>query len=106
MDFNDPVSIKIYGDKDTFLYSVKLSMPDWAGGWYERGESIKTYLYESTKERYEYLVRHEATHMMLTAATNDNASYWMQEGFATTLPGYVTAGKLEINRVDTVKGSV
>lgn len=103
MSFEDPISIKIYDDKDVFSYSIKLSMPDWVGGWYERGESIKTYLYDTTRERYEYLVRHEATHMMLSAATNDNASYWMQEGFATTLPGYVTDGKLAINRIETVK---
>ena len=86
-----------------FLYNIKLSMPDWAGGWYERGESIKTYLYDTTQEYYEYLARHEATHMMLSAATNDNASYWMQEGFATTMPNYVVTGALEINRIETLR---
>ena len=77
-------------------------MPDWAGGWYELGESIKTYRYDASVGRYEYLVRHEATHMLLAHVTGDNAPYWMQEGFATTMPDYVTAGKLAINRYDTV----
>ena len=103
MEYISSVSIKIYEDKNTFLYNTKLSMPDWAGGWYESGESIKTYLYETTPETYEYLVRHEATHMLLAAATNDNAAYWMQEGFATTMPEYVTMGKLVINRKSTIK---
>ena len=103
MSFRDPISIKIYGDKKVFLYNIKLSMPDWAGGWYERGESIKTYLYDTTQDYYEYLARHEATHMMLSAVTCDNASYWMQEGFATTMPVYVTTGALEINRIDTLR---
>jgi hypothetical protein len=105
-DFSDPISIKIYEQKDDFLYSIKLSLPDWAGGWYESGESIKTYLYDASPGRYEYLMRHEATHMMLSAVTNDNASYWMQEGFATTLPALVAEGKLEINRGSVVKEAI
>ena len=103
MDFSDTISIKVYGSKEVFLYSAKLSMPDWVGGWYERGESIKTYLYDAPVERYQYLMRHEATHMMLADATNDNAAYWMQEGFATTMPEYATKGKLAINRESIVK---
>ena len=103
MDFSDIISIKIYGSKEVFLYSAKLSMPDWVGGWYERGESIKTYLYDTSLERYQYLMRHEATHMMLADATNDNAAYWMQEGFATTMPQYVDTGALAINRESTVR---
>ena len=88
-NYKDPVSIKIYGEKKVFLYSVKLSMPDWAGGWYELGESIKTYSFDASLSRYENLVRHEATHMLLADVTGDNAPYWMQEGFATTMPDYV-----------------
>lgn len=98
-----PISVKIYGDKNTFLYNTKLSMPDWAGGWYESGESIKTYIYDTSQETYEYMMRHEATHMLLAHTTNDNASYWMQEGFATTMPEYVLSGQLLINRKDVVK---
>ncbi len=103
MDFHDTISIKVYGSKKVFLYSAKLSMPSWVGGWYERGESIKTYLYDASLERYQYLMRHEATHMMLAYTTNDNAAYWMQEGFATTMPEYAAAGKLAINRENIVK---
>jgi hypothetical protein len=103
MYFSDTISIKVYDSKEVFLYSAKLSMPGWVGGWYERGESIKTYLYDTSLERYQYLMRHEATHMMLADATNDNAAYWMQEGFATTMPGYAATGKLAINRESTVR---
>ncbi len=106
MNFDEPISLKIYADKYVFLYSIKLSMPDWAGGWYERGESIKTYIYDTSQERYEYMVRHESTHMMLAAATNDNAAYWMQEGFATIMPDYIAKGKLAINRSDVLKEAI
>ncbi len=102
-DFSQSISIKIYDDKDVFLNSIKLSLPDWAGGWYENGESIKTYIYDAAPGRYEYLMRHEATHMMLSYATNDNAAYWMQEGFATTLPTFIADGRLEINRKDVLE---
>lgn len=81
-----PVAVKIYEDRNVFLNSVKLSLPNWAGGWYEAKESIKFYIRSRAPKDYYHLMRHETTHMMLADVTNDNASYWLQEGFATTMP--------------------
>lgn len=86
MHISTPVSVKIYEDRNVFLNSVKLTLPNWAGGWYESKESIKFYIRSKAPEDYYHLMRHETTHMMLADITNDNASYWLQEGFATTMP--------------------
>jgi hypothetical protein len=92
------MSIKIYDEKNVFLNSVKLTLPNWAGGWYEANESIKFYSYSKNPEDYYNLMRHETTHMMLADVTNDNASYWLQEGFATTMPNVLTNNELFIDK--------
>jgi hypothetical protein len=80
----DGFELKLYRDPELFRQSVKFSLPKWAGGWNEYGESIKWI----GKEGYDSLVYHsglvhETTHQMLGEMTNDNAAYWMHEGLAT-----------------------
>lgn len=83
-----PVTLKLYGDKDWFRQSVKLSLPAWAAGWHEDGESIKLladgrgFLRDEVKRFYHSAVIHEMVHQMLAELTNDNAAYWLHEGLA------------------------
>jgi len=83
-----PVAVKLYGKKDWFLQSVKWSLPDWAGGWNEYGESIKLLVEANAdisdryKTYYHSAIIHEMVHKMLGELTNDNAAYWLQEGLA------------------------
>ncbi len=83
-----PVTLKLYGKKGWFLQSVKWSLPDWAGGWNEYGESIKLLvdehigISEAAKRFYHSAIIHEMVHKMLGELTHDNAAYWLHEGLA------------------------
>ncbi|MHB9146603.1 MAG: peptidase MA family metallohydrolase [Symbiobacteriia bacterium] len=75
------VVIKLYPEREPFLYSIKPSLPGWVAGWTEAGESIKYWVMQDAPSSEGLL--HETTHHMLSELTNDNASYWLQEGLAT-----------------------
>jgi hypothetical protein len=78
------LELKLYKDLELFRQSVKLSLPEWAVGWNEYGESIK-FIGDTSydKNLFSAGLQHEATHQMLGEMTNDNAAYWMHEGLAT-----------------------
>ncbi|MDN3018884.1 M1 family aminopeptidase [Paenibacillus sp. BSR1-1] len=83
-----PISIKIYPSSDEASATVP-----WIGlsGWNEIGESLKI-----TSDRSENIFRflaHELTHKMVGDLTNDNATVYIQEGFATYLQNTVVRDK-------------
>lgn len=92
-----PLVLKLYGDKDWFRQSVKLSLPAWVAGWYEEGESIKLLVddrniwREDGRRFYHSAVIHEMVHQMLAELTNDNAAYWLHEGLAEHLAALLDA---------------
>jgi hypothetical protein len=79
------VSVKLYADQQVFLQSVKLDLPAWVGGWQEYGEAIKTLAgaYPVDTGDFRSMLNHESTHRMVSELSNDNASYWIQEGLAS-----------------------
>ncbi len=86
LDFvpQDFISVKQYADQQVFLQSVKLDLPDWVAGWQEYGEAIKTRAGAFPVETGDFwrMLNHETTHLMVSELSNDNASYWIQEGLA------------------------
>ena len=78
------VRIRLYDDREVFLQSVKLDLPEWVGGWNEYGEAIKTFAgsYGSDQSDYRVMLCHETTHRLVSELSNDNAAYWLQEGLA------------------------
>lgn len=80
------IVIKLYTQKDLFLYDIKPSLPTWVGGWDEANESIKFRISDHTKFVPAGGLLHESTHQMLFALSNNNASYWLQEGLASWVP--------------------
>ena len=83
----EPITIKIYGDLEVFLQSVKFDLPEWTGGWHEYKESIKIYnpdnfLFAMTDSDYREMLSHESAHRMVSELSADNAAYWLQEGIA------------------------
>ncbi len=93
LDFtpNGFISIKLFDDQQVFLQSVKLDLPEWVGGWHEYGESIKTFTgaYGSNAANYKHMLNHESSHRMVSELSNDNASYWLQEGLAGVFEGWL-----------------
>ena len=89
-----PVEVKIYHKPEWFRQSVKLSLPKWAGGWHEAGESIK--LIGARGYTDQQLTTsgfvHEVTHMMVSDLTGDNAAYWLQEGAAEYYQSHLLPG--------------
>jgi hypothetical protein len=90
-----PVSIKVYPSRQ----EVSATVP-WIAlsGWNEFHESIKI-TSELTSEIFRFLA-HELTHKMLSDLTHDNASLYIQEGFATFLEASVKrdqAGKISFD---------
>lgn len=80
-----PIQIKLYHRKETFRQSVKLSLPNWAVGWNERGQAIKFVGNErsdGSDDTFAAGIVHEITHRVISDMSHDNASYWMQEGVA------------------------
>lgn len=82
--------IKLYHLPEVFRASVKLSLPTWAAGWHEHKESIKL-IGDLNQSFIENAVIHELTHQMVSDLTNDNASYWLQEGAAMTFEGILSS---------------
>lgn len=79
-----PITIKIYSSPE----AVSATVP-WIslGGWNEMGESVKITTAQS-QNIFRFLA-HELTHKMLGDMTNDNATIYIQEGFATYLEGTI-----------------
>lgn len=75
-----PISIKVYSTNREVSATVPWIM---LGGWNEIGESLKINS-GSLSQIFRYLA-HELTHKMVGDITNDNASIYLQEGFATYL---------------------
>jgi hypothetical protein len=75
-----PISIKLYSNNREVSATVPWIM---LGGWNEIGESLKINS-DSMSQIFKYLA-HELTHKMVGDITNDNASIYIQEGFATYL---------------------
>lgn len=87
------VEVKIYHRPDWFRQSVKLSLPPWAGGWHEEGESIKLIGARGTERQLiSSGVVHEVTHLMVSEMTGDNAAYWLQEGAAEYFQSHLLPG--------------
>lgn len=77
------LEVKIYPNQPIFANSIKPGlMKSSAKGWSEVGEAIKYWTDEDTAPPATVLL-HETAHHMLSELTNDNASYWLQEGLAT-----------------------
>jgi hypothetical protein len=76
------VEVKLYQDTEMFRQSVKPSLPSWAAGWHESGESIKFVAGMSEVGALSSGLVHELTHQMMSELTHDNAAYWLQEGAA------------------------
>lgn len=76
------VEVKLYHSPALFHHSVKPSLPWWAGGWHEAGQSIKFVANGLEPESLASGLIHELVHQMVSDLTNDNAAYWLQEGAA------------------------
>lgn len=102
----EPVEVKLYHHPELFRQSVKLSLPEWAAGWNEAGQSIKfvgAIRMGDWEETFASGLVHEVTHKMVSGLSGDNASYWLQEGAAgyyetRLLPGLY--GVSEEERID------
>jgi len=79
------ICVKLYGDQQVFLQSVKLDLPAWVGGWQEYGEAVKSFAgaYPAESGELRSMLNHETTHRMVSELSNDNAAYWIQEGLAS-----------------------
>lgn len=86
------IEVKLYHHPEVFRQSVKPSLPFWAGGWHEAGESIKLIGGQSTAKGLASGLVHELTHQMVSELTRDNASYWLQEGAAMYYEAHLLPG--------------
>ncbi|MEI4770093.1 hypothetical protein WAX74_10635 [Psychrobacillus sp. FJAT-51614] len=94
------MTIKLYDSRE----QISATIP-WTGstGWNETGESLKLMIEPSgpsTSLSTLTILAHELAHQMLSDFSNDNASLYIQEGFATLLQHVVEKdgeGKLLIN---------
>ncbi|PRX39612.1 hypothetical protein CLV97_1221 [Planifilum fimeticola] len=103
----EAVEVKLYHHPELFRQSVKLSLPEWAAGWNEAGQSIKfvgAIQMDDWEESFASGLVHEVTHKMVSERTGDNAAYWLQEGAAEyyqtrLLPGlYSVSDEQRIDR--------
>jgi hypothetical protein len=76
------IEVKLYHQPEVFRQSVKLSLPEWAGGWHEANQSIKLVGGLRDSGWFAPALVHELTHQMVSELTHDNAAYWLQEGAA------------------------
>ncbi|MBD1372270.1 hypothetical protein IC620_07835 [Hazenella sp. IB182357] len=86
------VEVKIYDRPEMFRHSVKMSLPLWAGGWHEHGESIKFIGGLTDAKTFAAGMVHELTHQMVSEMTRDNAAYWFQEGAAMYYEAHLLPG--------------
>ncbi|RAL22012.1 peptidase MA family metallohydrolase [Thermoflavimicrobium daqui] len=77
------IEVKLYHHPEIFRQSVKPSLPKWAIGWHEADQAIKFVAEGMDKKELAFGLIHELVHQMVSEITNDNASYWLQEGAAT-----------------------
>lgn len=79
------IQIKLYDQHEVFRQSVKLSLPNWAAGWNERGQAIK-FVGSMNRNDLDHTfvsgIIHELSHRVISDLSNDNAAYWLQEGLA------------------------
>lgn len=81
----ETIEVKLYHHPELFRQSVKLSLPEWAAGWNEAGQSIKfvgAIQMDDWEGSFASGLVHEVTHKMVSERTGDNAAYWLQEGAA------------------------
>lgn len=81
----ETVEVKLYHHPEMFRQGVKLSLPEWAAGWNEAGQSIKfvgALRMDDWEGSFASGLVHEVTHKMVSERTGDNAAYWLQEGAA------------------------
>lgn len=99
------ISIRIFDDADVFTESIKLHLDTYQGGWTEYGESLKLMLgSKNFEDDYKEVLCHESAHYFLSSMTNDNACYWMQEGFATMVEqGVQGLDTLRVGRYDALR---
>ncbi|MCS1352099.1 peptidase MA family metallohydrolase [Mechercharimyces sp. CAU 1602] len=88
----EKTEIKLYHDDILFRQSVKLSLPEWAAGWNEFGQSIKFVGQKGDTRSFSAGIVHEITHKVLSDLTTDNASYWLQEGAAEYYEAHLLPG--------------
>lgn len=84
------IEVKLYADPEVFRQSVKLSLPEWAGGWNEAKQSIKLLIGKSDTVSLTHGLAHEYTHQLVSDMTNDNAAYWLQEGAAMFYEAWIS----------------
>ena len=83
----EEVVIKLYDSREQLLASIPFPQ---AAGWAEIGGSLKLSMDMEWNEKVLLsLLLHEFGHFMLADFTNDNASLYLQEGFASYLQGIV-----------------
>ncbi len=83
----EEVVIKLYDSREQLLASIPFPQ---AAGWAEIGGSLKLSMDMEWNEKvFLSLLLHEFGHFMLADFTNDNASLYLQEGFASYLQGIV-----------------
>lgn len=90
-----PIEVKLYDDPELFRQSVKPSLPKWAGGWHESGQSIKFIGGTPDVRAFASGIVHELTHQMVSELSNDNAAYWLQEGAAMYYERHLLPGLYE-----------
>ena len=81
----EAVEVKLYHEPELFRQMVKPSLPEWAAGWNEAGQSIKfvgALRMDDWEGSFASGLVHEVTHKMVSERTGDNAAYWLQEGAA------------------------
>ncbi|MFC4075270.1 peptidase MA family metallohydrolase [Salinithrix halophila] len=88
------LEVKLYHSPEVFRQSIKLSLPDWAGGWHEAGQSVKLIGTAAVTDRklLSSGIVHEVTHQMISEMTGDNAAYWLQEGAAEYFQSHLLPG--------------
>lgn len=89
----DHLEIKLFRNPEPFLQSVKLSLPNWVGGWNESGQAIKLLTEPKFQAEVDQMgLAHELTHQMISDLSNDNAAYWLQEGAAMYYERQIVSG--------------
>lgn len=83
------ITVKLYKSSEEMAATIPWTT---LAGWNEAGESIKVLGVSGKDDTLLYLA-HEIAHNMLSDLTNDNASLYIHEGFATLLEYSITRNK-------------